>query len=171
MSTSLLTIEDKLTFSSEKENDVSKEKEKTKEIQLMKDKINYVDEDEKKLKTLEEKIHPIEEKDKTKEEIKPKQENKPTIKKEEFNFTTDFEPISFLSSIVSPSKIGSHILSNALSTAPINTHLIPFFFISSSTPSFFIALYIQPFPSAANLILKFSSTKSIPSSLKSGKFP
>ena len=94
MSTSLLTIEDKLTFSSEKENDVSKEKEKTKEIQLMKDKINYVDEDEKKLKTLEEKIHPIEEKDKTKEEIKPKQENKPTIKKEEFNFTTDLCQLS-----------------------------------------------------------------------------
>ena len=94
MSTSLLTIEDKLTFSSEKENDVSKEKEKTKEIQLMKDKINYVDEDEKKLKTLEEKIHPIEEKDKTKEEIKPKQENKPTIKKEEFNSTTDLCQLS-----------------------------------------------------------------------------
>lgn len=94
MSTSLLTIEDKLTFSPEKENNVPKEKEKKKEVQLMKDKINYVNEDEQKLKTLQEKIHPIEENDKKKEEIKPKQETKPTIKKQELNSLSDLYQIS-----------------------------------------------------------------------------
>ena len=88
-----------------------------------------------------------------------------------FAFTTDFEAICTPLSIAIPNNVTSTIFNKALSTDPINTHFIPFSFISAKHPLLLNEEYVPPFPSDANFTNLFFPISNFPSKLTSGNSP
>ena len=88
-----------------------------------------------------------------------------------FAFTTDFDAICTFLSIAIPSKVTSAIFKIALSTPPINIHLIPRSFMSESIPVFLKDANTPPFPSDASFIFKSFPISIFPSLSNNGSSP